>query len=169
MLRFTGHCWQICSIYKVNKTDSSVLHYACWVRHFVVQFLKIDWTSIASLCVLCLCVAFMWVSVCLFPPEVGDVVGVADSTIRQSYRLLYPQRDQLFPKDFAFSTPLESLPKHWQYYNHITIILFVPWFIGWQYQNGADVWLLYTIDISIKLFWFQSVLLWFNNFSSATC
>ena len=54
----------------------------------------------------------MCVSVCLFPPEVGDVVGVADSTIRQSYRLLYPQRDQLFPKDFAFSTPLESLPKH---------------------------------------------------------
>jgi transcription initiation factor TFIIB len=44
--------------------------------------------------------------------EVGDVVGVADSTIRQSYRLLYPQRDQLFPKDFAFSTPLDSLPKH---------------------------------------------------------
>ena len=44
--------------------------------------------------------------------EVGDVVGVADSTIRQSYRLLYPDRAQLFPKDFVFSTPLDSLPKH---------------------------------------------------------
>ena len=44
--------------------------------------------------------------------EVGDVVGVADSTIRQSYRLLYPEREKLFPADFVFSTPLDSLPKH---------------------------------------------------------
>ena len=52
---------------------------------------------------------------CAYPgffSEVGDVVGVADSTIRQSYRLLYPSREQLFPKDFVFSTPLDSLPKH---------------------------------------------------------
>jgi len=47
-----------------------------------------------------------------YPPEVGDVVGVADSTIRQSYRLLYPSRDKLFPADFKFTTPLEELPKH---------------------------------------------------------
>lgn len=44
--------------------------------------------------------------------EVGDVVGVADSTIRQSYRLLYPAKGQLFPKDFHFATSLEDLPKH---------------------------------------------------------
>ncbi|XP_064395370.1 transcription initiation factor IIB-like [Halichondria panicea] len=44
--------------------------------------------------------------------EVGDVVGVADSTIRQSYRLLYPARDKLFPEGFAFTTPLDQLPKH---------------------------------------------------------
>lgn len=44
--------------------------------------------------------------------EVGDVVGVADSTIRQSYRLLYPEREKLFPTDFVFSVPLDSLPKH---------------------------------------------------------
>lgn len=44
--------------------------------------------------------------------EVGDVVGVADSTIRQSYRLLYPSREKLFPSDFKFVTPLDDLPKH---------------------------------------------------------
>ncbi|XP_003386928.1 PREDICTED: transcription initiation factor IIB-like [Amphimedon queenslandica] len=44
--------------------------------------------------------------------EVGDVVGVADSTIRQSYRLLYPSRHKLFPTDFSFDTPLDELPKH---------------------------------------------------------
>ena len=44
--------------------------------------------------------------------EVGDVVGVADSTIRQSYRLLYPAREELFPTDFKFVTPLDQLPKH---------------------------------------------------------
>ena len=44
--------------------------------------------------------------------EVGDIVGVADSTIRQSYRLLYPSRDKLFPDDFKFVTPIDQLPKH---------------------------------------------------------
>lgn len=44
--------------------------------------------------------------------EVGDVVGVADSTIRQSYRLLYPSRHKLFPTEFKFDTPLDELPKH---------------------------------------------------------
>ena len=48
----------------------------------------------------------------LLSPEVGDVVGVADSTIRQSYRLLYPSRDKLFPPDFKFATSVEDLPKH---------------------------------------------------------
>ena len=48
----------------------------------------------------------------LYFSEVGDVVGVADSTIRQSYRLLYPAREELFPTDFKFVTPLDQLPKH---------------------------------------------------------
>jgi hypothetical protein len=85
-------------------------NHCCRVRHFVVQFLNIDWTSIVLVCITSVC--SFYVSVGVYFPEVGDVVGVADSTIRQSYRLLYPQRDQLFPKDFAFSTPLDSLPKH---------------------------------------------------------
>jgi transcription initiation factor TFIIB len=44
--------------------------------------------------------------------EVGEVVGVADSTIRQTYRLLYKDRDKLFPPDFSFTTPLDDLPNH---------------------------------------------------------
>lgn len=44
--------------------------------------------------------------------EVGDVVGVADSTIRQSYRLMYPHRAKLFPKDFKFVVSIDDLPKH---------------------------------------------------------
>ena len=46
------------------------------------------------------------------PSEVGDVVGVADSTIRQSYRLLFPSKEKLFPTDFKFATPLDQLPNH---------------------------------------------------------
>ena len=44
--------------------------------------------------------------------EVGEVVGVADSTIRQIYRLIYPSKEKLFPPDFHFATPLNELPKH---------------------------------------------------------
>lgn len=59
----------------------------------------------------------LWVCVFTGPlhalhTEVGDVVGVADSTIRQSYRLLYPSREILFPDGFVFVTPLDQLPKH---------------------------------------------------------
>lgn len=44
--------------------------------------------------------------------EVGEVVGVADSTIRQTYRLIFKDRDKLFPSDFQFTTPLDELPNH---------------------------------------------------------
>lgn len=42
--------------------------------------------------------------------EIGDVAGVADVTIRQSYKLMYPRAGELFPKDFVFHTPLDQLP-----------------------------------------------------------
>jgi len=42
--------------------------------------------------------------------EIGDIAGVADVTIRHSYRLLYPRAKDLFPTDFVFSTPVEKLP-----------------------------------------------------------
>lgn len=45
--------------------------------------------------------------------EIGDIAGVADVTIRQSYKLMYPHAVKLFPEDFKFSTPIELLPQMW--------------------------------------------------------
>ncbi|XP_035683908.1 transcription initiation factor IIB-like isoform X2 [Branchiostoma floridae] len=43
--------------------------------------------------------------------EIGDIAGVADVTIRQSYRLIYPRAHELFPADFTFHTPIDQLPQ----------------------------------------------------------
>lgn len=43
--------------------------------------------------------------------EIGDIAGVADVTIRQSYKLMYPFAAKLFPDDFKFATPIEFLPQ----------------------------------------------------------
>lgn len=43
--------------------------------------------------------------------EIGDIAGVADVTIRQSYKLMYPHACKLFPEDFKFTTPIELLPQ----------------------------------------------------------
>ncbi|XP_022644745.1 transcription initiation factor IIB-like isoform X3 [Varroa destructor] len=42
--------------------------------------------------------------------DIGDIAGVAEVTIRQSYKQMYPKAAQLFPEDFKFHTPLEQLP-----------------------------------------------------------
>jgi len=42
--------------------------------------------------------------------EIGDIAGVADVTIRQSYRSLIPRAADLFPPDFKFHTPIDKLP-----------------------------------------------------------
>eukprot|EP00795_Rhopilema_esculentum_P010961 gene10961-19797_t len=42
--------------------------------------------------------------------DIGDIAGVAEVTIRQSYKLLLPKAAELFPPDFKFHTPVESLP-----------------------------------------------------------
>ncbi|CAH1785416.1 unnamed protein product [Owenia fusiformis] len=42
--------------------------------------------------------------------EIGDIAGVAEGTIRQSYKLLYPRRADLFPDDFVFAVRPENLP-----------------------------------------------------------
>lgn len=42
--------------------------------------------------------------------EIGDIAGVADVTIRQSYKLMHTKAAQLFPADFKFVTPIEQLP-----------------------------------------------------------
>ncbi|CAD6996987.1 transcription initiation factor IIB [Ceratitis capitata] len=43
--------------------------------------------------------------------EIGDIAGVADVTIRQSYKLMYPHALKLFPEDFKFTTPIDQLPQ----------------------------------------------------------
>ncbi|XP_023707441.1 transcription initiation factor IIB [Cryptotermes secundus] len=43
--------------------------------------------------------------------EIGDIAGVADVTIRQSYKLMYPHAAKLFPEDFKFATPIDQLPQ----------------------------------------------------------
>ncbi|XP_022084269.1 transcription initiation factor IIB-like [Acanthaster planci] len=42
--------------------------------------------------------------------EIGDIAGVAEITIKQSYRLMYPRAMDLFPEDFKFVTRVEDLP-----------------------------------------------------------
>lgn len=44
--------------------------------------------------------------------EIGDIAGVAEVTIRQSYKLMYPAAHRLFPEDFVFVTPIDQLPTH---------------------------------------------------------
>merc|ERR1719187_1873060 len=43
--------------------------------------------------------------------EIADIAGVADVTIRQSYKLMLPHAKDLFPSDFKFATPIENLPQ----------------------------------------------------------
>ncbi|XP_057317507.1 transcription initiation factor IIB-like isoform X1 [Hydractinia symbiolongicarpus] len=42
--------------------------------------------------------------------DIGDIAGVADVTIRQSYRSLIARAADLFPPDFVFHTPIDRLP-----------------------------------------------------------
>merc|ERR1719474_817766 len=44
--------------------------------------------------------------------DIGDIAGVADVTIRQSYKLMLPVAAELFPQDFKFTTPIENLPQN---------------------------------------------------------
>jgi len=44
------------------------------------------------------------------PAEIGEVLGVAEITIRQAYRLMLPRAKELFPKDHVFVRPLDTLP-----------------------------------------------------------
>jgi transcription initiation factor TFIIB len=43
--------------------------------------------------------------------EIGDIAGVADVTIRQAYKLMYPHASKLFPEDFKYATPIDQLPQ----------------------------------------------------------
>lgn len=43
--------------------------------------------------------------------QIEEITGVAIGTIRQAFRLMYPQAAQLFPKDFEFATTIDKLPR----------------------------------------------------------
>ena len=42
--------------------------------------------------------------------EISDIAGVAEVTIKQSYKLMLPRAAELFPDNFEFATPVEQLP-----------------------------------------------------------
>ncbi|CAK8673640.1 transcription initiation factor IIB-like [Clavelina lepadiformis] len=42
--------------------------------------------------------------------EISDIAGVAEATIRHSYKLMHPQAGKLFPENFNFHTPISQLP-----------------------------------------------------------
>lgn len=44
--------------------------------------------------------------------EIADIAGVADVTIRQSYKLMLPRANELFPEGFAFHTAIKDLPQN---------------------------------------------------------
>ena len=45
-----------------------------------------------------------------FFSDIGDIAGVAEATIKQSYKLMYPKAASLFPQDFVFHTDICHLP-----------------------------------------------------------
>ncbi len=44
--------------------------------------------------------------------EIADIAGVADVTIRQSYKLMLPRAAELFPDGFKFATSIDALPQN---------------------------------------------------------
>ena len=44
------------------------------------------------------------------PKDISDIAGVAEVTIKQSYKLMIPKAAELFPDNFEFATPIEQLP-----------------------------------------------------------
>jgi len=44
--------------------------------------------------------------------EIAVIAGVAESTIKQSYKLMLPRAFELFPSDFKFVTSVENLPRN---------------------------------------------------------
>eukprot|EP00800_Vazella_pourtalesii_P001413 TRINITY_DN11288_c0_g1_i1.p1 TRINITY_DN11288_c0_g1~~TRINITY_DN11288_c0_g1_i1.p1 ORF type:complete len:103 (+),score=17.42 TRINITY_DN11288_c0_g1_i1:3-311(+) len=42
--------------------------------------------------------------------EIHEAVGVAEGTIRQTYRIVYPFRKELFPEDYGDLRSVEDIP-----------------------------------------------------------
>lgn len=43
--------------------------------------------------------------------EISEIAGVAEVTIKQSYKLMRERAGELFPENFEFATPVEQLPQ----------------------------------------------------------
>jgi len=43
--------------------------------------------------------------------DIGEIAGVAEVTIKQSYKLMFPKVSELFPPDFQFATNVAELPQ----------------------------------------------------------
>ena len=43
--------------------------------------------------------------------EIGDTAGVAEVTIKHSYKLMLPRAYDLFPADFPLAIRLDELPQ----------------------------------------------------------
>ena len=72
--------------------------------------LSLRWADL-SFCLCCHVLLFVLSCNCSFLfAEIGDIAGVAEVTIRQAYKLMYPKAFDLFPTDFQFFTPIEQLP-----------------------------------------------------------
>jgi len=59
------------------------------------------------------------VVVVVFVADIGDIAGVAETTIRQAYKLMFPKAHDLFPEDFKFFTPIDQLPSQWKNCIHV--------------------------------------------------
>jgi len=44
--------------------------------------------------------------------EISAITGVAESTLKQCYKLMLPRASKLFPENFAFVKPVDRLPHH---------------------------------------------------------
>lgn len=42
--------------------------------------------------------------------EIGEIAGVAEVTVKQTYKLMLPRAAEIFPADFKFDTPIDQLP-----------------------------------------------------------
>lgn len=46
----------------------------------------------------------------LFHLEIGEIAGVAEVTVKQTYKLMLPRAAEIFPADFKFDTSIDQLP-----------------------------------------------------------
>uniref|UniRef100_A0A8C6RKY2 Transcription initiation factor IIB n=1 Tax=Nannospalax galili TaxID=1026970 RepID=A0A8C6RKY2_NANGA len=120
----TGHCFKL--ILKVLETSVDLITTGdfmsrfcsnlCLLKQVQMAAIHITWKAVELDLVpgrspISMAVAAIYVSAeKRTQKEIGDISGVANVTIRQSYRLIYLRAPVLFPSDFKFDTPADKLP-----------------------------------------------------------